>query len=132
MRKIILASHGKLSEGMVDSVQMILGQREELSFFSLYPGEHPDQLLQELENLINAHPNDEFIVVTDILGGSVNNALMHLLANPRVHLITGMNLGLVITLCSSENENTEEMIHEVLNETKNYIVYANDLLKELL
>lgn len=130
MRKIVLASHGKLSEGMVDSVKMILGNRNDLSWLSLHPGEHPDDLCELLGKEVDENVKDDYIVVTDVLGGSVNNSLLKLLTRKNVHIITGMHLGLVLTLCSSNEEDIEKMIHQALKDTSGYIIYANDLLKE--
>ena len=36
-KKIILVSHGKLSEGMLHSVQMIIGKNEDLSCMGMMP-----------------------------------------------------------------------------------------------
>lgn len=131
MRKFILASHGKLSEGMVDSVEMILGKQPLLSWISLYPGELPKNMYQELLKEIEENPNDEYVIVTDLLGGSVNTAILQLLMKNGVYIITGMHLGLILSLCMSKEENTEKMIYQVLDETKGYIIYANDLLKKV-
>lgn len=130
MRNIVLASHGKLSEGMKDSVEMILGKREELSWIALYPGEHPDSLRIQLEKEIDEHPEHDYVIVSDVLGGSVNTSLLQLLKKERVYIITGMHLGLVLTLCAADECDTEKMIHQVLKETSGYIIYANDLLKD--
>ena len=43
MIKLILASHGELSKGMVNSVKMIVGSlADDVESFSLYPGENPN------------------------------------------------------------------------------------------
>lgn len=132
MRKFILASHGKLSEGMVDSAQMIMGDLANLSWVSLYPGEQPDDIRRTLEKEILEHPMDEYIIISDVVGGSVNTALLQLLKIKQVHVIAGMHLGMILALCTAEEADTEAMIHQVLKETKNNIIYANDLLKMTL
>lgn len=129
MRKYILASHGKLSEGMVDSVHMIMGDIQNLSWVSLSFGEHPDKIRYALEKDILQHPQDEYIIISDIAGGSVNTALLQLLKIKNVHVIAGMHLGMILALCTSEDADTSLMINQVLKETKANIIYANDLLK---
>lgn len=131
MRKIILASHGRLSEGMKDSVEMILGKKEELSYIGLFPGEQPSELYGKVEKTIDDDNDNEFIVVTDVIGGSVNTALLQLIRKERVHVVCGMHLGLILSLCTATEENTEKMIHQVLKDTSGYIIYANDLLKQI-
>lgn len=131
MRKFILASHGKLSEGMVDSTQMIVGEMQNLSWISLHPGEHPDDIRIKLEEEILNEPENDFVIVSDVIGGSVNTALLQLLKLKNVHIITGMHLGMILSLCTTEERDTEKLIHQVMMETKGYIIYANDLLKTL-
>lgn len=131
MRKFILASHGKLSEGMVDSVRMILGEPESLAWVSLHEGEHPDDIRKILEQQIIEEPHNEFVIVSDVLGGSVNTSMLQLLKQKNVHVIAGMHLGLILALCTSDEIDTEHMIHQVLKETMGSIIYANDLLKSL-
>ena len=41
---------------------------------------------------------DEWIVLTDIYGGSVNNAFMNRLSDPSIRLIAGMSLPLVLEI----------------------------------
>ena len=49
MVKIILASHGDLSKGMLNSVSMIVGDlAKDVETYSLLPGENPEDYYQEL------------------------------------------------------------------------------------
>lgn len=128
MRKYILASHGQLAEGMKDTVAMIIGESD-LICLSLKPGHHPDELKQQLETMIKDAYDDDFIILCDIFGGSVANALMHLCTYANVHVITGMNLGLVISIATADpSVKTDEVIRQSLDEAKKYMLYANDLL----
>lgn len=131
MRKYVLASHGMLSEGMADSVKMILGQPESLSWVALHEGEHPDDIRKKLEQVIVEDADNEYVIVSDVIGGSVNTAMLQLLKLKNVHIIAGMHLGMILALCTSDEPDTEKMIHQVLKETMGNIIYANDLLKTL-
>lgn len=128
MRKLILASHGKLSAGMKNSVAMIIGEND-MTCLSLEPGHHPDELKQQIEAMVKETPKDEFIILCDVFGGSVANALMHLCTYERVHVVTGMNLGLVISIATAApSMKAAEVIRQSLDEAKKYMLYANDLL----
>ena len=101
MREIILASHGALASGMADTARMIIGDDPHLSTLALLPGSHPDCLKRQIEERLAAGTADEFLILTDLWGGSVNNALLALAQDPRVHIVAGMNLNLVLQLCLS-------------------------------
>ena len=128
MRKLILASHGLLAAGMKDTVAMIIGESD-VSCLSLEPGHHPDELKQQLETMVKEAPDIDFIILCDVFGGSVANALMHLCTYANVHVVTGMNLGLVISIATADpSAKAGEVIRQSLDEAKKYMLYANDLL----
>ena len=53
MAKIILASHGGLSAGMLDSVKMIVGElAADVETYSLLPGRNPNEYVTELRERI--------------------------------------------------------------------------------
>ena len=129
MRRLILASHGQLAQGMKHTVEMIVGENEGITCLMLEPGHHPDELKQMAEQRIQEFPDDEFIIICDLFGGSVANALMHLCPIPKVHVLTGMNPALVISLCTAnEEEVTTDVIHNALQEAKKYMLYTNELM----
>ena len=66
MKKIILASHGELSKGMLNSVEMIVGDlAKNIETFSLYPGENPNDYAEKIKNQIGSS-QDEYIIICDI------------------------------------------------------------------
>ncbi len=71
--------------------------------------------------------DDEIIILTDLLGGRINNDMMRFLNDRRVHLVSGMNLGLVLQLYMYENEKIEEAIIEAIKDAKEGIQYCSDL-----
>ncbi|MBS5285103.1 MAG: hypothetical protein KHY46_14820 [Clostridiales bacterium] len=97
-KKIILVSHGMLASGMCHSVQMIIGEREDLTFFGMMPGEHYQPMVDAVEREAVSHPDTQYIVIADLLGGSVCNGMTTLTGHENIKLIAGMNMGLVIGL----------------------------------
>ena len=123
MREIILASHGALAAGMADTAQMIIGDQPGLRVLSLQPGSHPDALKRQIENWLAETSADEVLIFTDLWGGSVNNALLGLTQDPRVHIIAGMNLNLVLQLCL-----LTDVIPAALKEARQGMIYGNAVL----
>lgn len=117
-KKIILVSHGRLSEGMLHSVQMIVGENPELSCMGMLPGEHYQPMVDEVEKQLKEHPDTQYIVVADLLGGSVCNGMTVLTGYPNMKLIAGMNMGLIIGLLLMPGVLTDEEIDEKIREAK--------------
>ena len=82
----------------------------------------------EFQKLIEQYPNDEIVIMTDMLGGSVNNNAVVLTKNPNVHVVTGMNLAVVISIImSDQNSDTKEVINHAIEQAREMIIYCNDL-----
>ena len=75
MNKILLASHGYLAQGMKSSLEILMGTNDRIECLCAYV----DDDSRDVAALIDAwmetrDPADSWFVVTDIFGGSVNNA----------------------------------------------------------
>ena len=76
MAKIILASHGKLSKGMLDSVKMIIGSLADgVETYSLFPGESANDYANELKERM-LQDEEDYLLICDVQGGSVFNSLV--------------------------------------------------------
>lgn len=66
-RKIILASHGNLSNGLLDTAKMIIGNIPyEVETYSLVPGKLAEDYANELKIEIDANLDTEYIILTDL------------------------------------------------------------------
>ncbi|MCO6529303.1 PTS sugar transporter subunit IIA [Lactobacillus sp.] len=131
--KIILVSHGKLAKGMKDTVEMIAGQQENLEAYEAYEnGTSDDSFINDLKKSLASSKNDDVIVVTDVLGGSVNNEATQLLKDhPNITILTGMNLPLIITLVTTVNSGiSDEKVSEAIDEGKKGVLSVNKLMTE--
>lgn len=127
MRRYVLASHGKMAEGIKTTLEIIIGPQEDLTCVNAYTDECPDPL-PEFQKVIEQYPNDEIVIMTDMLGGSVNNNAVVLTKNPNVHVVTGMNLAVVISIImSDQNSDTKEVINHAIEQAREMIIYCNDL-----
>lgn len=129
--KMILASHGKLAEGMKDTLEMIVGKNENIYAFAAYSDGSETKFLEDIQALINENQDEQIVIATDVLGGSVNNEMLQLLNRyPQVYLISGMNLPVIITLATAVCPLTTEMIEEAISMGKEGVVFVNQLMKE--
>lgn len=130
MRYLLFASHGRLAEGMLHSVEMITGTQPNVWTLCAYLDEQVDIRTQMKEVLQKLGEEDELIVVTDIFGGSVNNEFMNLLNDHRIHVISGLNLPMAIELVTAINTNKTavDLINAVVLNSKGSIKYCNQEL----
>jgi Phosphotransferase system, mannose/fructose-specific component IIA len=124
-RRFLLASHGRLADGMHESVKIIIGKQDNISTLCAYISSEKNLSQQVKEVINNLEDGEELIVITDIFGGSVNNEFMKYINYENLHIISSMCLPLVIELITSQEESTEKLIEETIKNTQENIRYCN-------
>lgn len=98
MAQIIIATHGGFSRGMLDSLHMVAGGAADgIETYSLELGQNPNDYYEELRERIAAS-DEQFIIMCDIKGGSVHNALFRLTELPNVVLFSGLTMGMALEI----------------------------------
>jgi PTS system mannose-specific IIA component len=116
-KELILASHGELAAGMKNTAAMILGNLPfSCTAYGLKPGGDPREFAAQIKQKIQTHPETEFDIVVDLYGASVCSAMYPLAEYANVHLFTGMNLNLVLSLLVEHPEGLAEQDEEKLVE----------------
>ena len=112
VQKIFLSSHGRLASGMKSSVDILLGDSENITVFDAYVDQRSvaEQLEQFYETVTD---QDKVFLLSDLHCGSVNQAMYSFLDRPNTTVITGINLSLVLELVSREDI-TQEEIDEII------------------
>lgn len=127
MRKYIIATHGYMAYGMNTTLNMLIGEAENLTIINAYTDECKDPV-PVFEKIIAENPKDDIVIMTDLFGGSVNNNALRLTGNKNVHVVTGINLAAVISIVMSDpGMDTRKMISEAVAGAKDMIIYCNEL-----
>lgn len=126
MKQLILASHSVLADAMKQTAEFF--GAENIVTIEQTAGDTGFE--QRAEALLEQYKDCNPVVVTDFFGGSVNQIFARKLANHSFHLLSGMNLSLVLELAFEEDVN-EQFIREAVELSKSQVRYMNDALSEL-
>lgn len=138
MRRLLVATHGRFAEGIGETLGLILGASQPLEILNAYTTPDFDMAKAAKDYVSGLGEEDELIVAADVFGGSVANAFTEYTADGRVHVVTGLNLPLLIVLVSmlgsktSSENSLEEMIQNAIEEAKEGIVYVNKVIEETM
>lgn len=124
MRHIIIATHYNFAEGLKSTVEFLTSVNN-IQVICAYVDK--DVKLEDQIKLIFSKVNndDEVFVFTDLMGGSVNQGFIPYI-NDKFHLISGINLPLVMTIAlQGEELLTEDEIENIIEEAKGQIIYMN-------
>ncbi|MEO3403625.1 hypothetical protein AAFN85_06960 [Mucilaginibacter sp. CAU 1740] len=128
-RKFLIATHGRLAGGVKSSLDIITGAMDSIFLIEAYVDEN-----RSIEDDIKAvvdqvGDNDELIVFSDIMGGSVTNQILQYARQSNVHVVSGFNLPLVIEIVLADTDTpAQEVIAEAIENAKQQMVYVNQLL----
>ena len=117
--KVVLVSHGKLSEGVADAVEMVFGKSEALSYLGLAPDGNVVELIGGLRERVASAPGDQFVVLADLFGGSVcNQCLEQLSGFDNVTLVSGLSMGLALSVLSNIGEPAPALVEQAVLEAR--------------
>ena len=133
--KVILVSHGSFSKGLYETMEMVLGEQQDLSYVGLYPHEGVDILKENIEKEFKkAQEGEEILVLTDLFYGSPFNAVVQLMNTYDVYHLTGINVPLLmeILLMRSNGKNGEEICEEAMKLAGSTVQDVKKYLAEML
>lgn len=114
MKKILVASHGYLADGIKSSVAILTGHDGLITAVNAYVDE--SDYIPRIQAFIDeVEPGDDAVIFTDIYGGSVFQNVMLLEPEKRgVHHVTGVNLAAVIEVLIRTEPITAEVLNEIV------------------
>ena len=106
--KIIIASHGRFAEGIMDSLKMIAGEQDHVEPLCAYIDRSVDYSAR-IRQLVADHDYEKqaLLVITDLLGGSVNNEFM------------------LLELALYPDELKSDTIQKIVEHNSDYIVFCS-------
>ena len=137
MVSIILASHGKFAEGLLQSAQMIFGDQDQIETVTFMPEEGPEDLKAKLETAIASFGSDaEILFLVDLWGGTPFNQANILFEemSERAAIVSGMNLPMLLEALGTRMgmEKAHEVATHILGQEQSGIrVRPDELTPEI-
>jgi fructoselysine/glucoselysine PTS system EIIA component len=128
-RKFLIATHGQFATGVKSSLDIIIGQTENLFLIEAYVEENKG-IESEMDAILkNMGERDELIVFTDLLGGSITNQVLRSTLNRNVHVVSGFNLALLIEVLMADADiPAPEVIESAIANAREQMAYVNKLM----
>ena len=131
MVKIVLVTHGQLAKEMLDTAGLIIGKPADDGFasFAVTTASSVEKEAVKLKALLETC-SDGAVVLTDIFGGSATNiSLMASKDLTNCHVITGLNLSMLLTAINNRKKlNAKELAEKIESDGKRAVINATELL----
>ena len=125
--KILVIGHGRFAEGIKSVANIIVGDLSEVTFMNTYVDDIDFHI--ELDNYFSENKN--VLVLTDLFGGSVNQAIIQYITKVNIDVITGINIPLILEILISNTTGNNLDFRQIISSAKEQIVFVNDMLENL-
>ncbi|MDR2886961.1 MAG: hypothetical protein LBV26_03005 [Bacteroidales bacterium] len=130
MRKYLIVTHGSFAGGILSSFELIAGKTDNVFIIEAYTDGNKsiDDKVEEITGMLN--DEDELIVFTDLVGGSVTNQIIKKALQKNVYIISGINLPLILEIILADaGDPVEEIIERGIASAREQIIFVNNLIK---
>jgi PTS system mannose-specific IIA component len=127
---LILVTHGNLAEEFVHAMQHVVGRQDGIATVCIGPNDDMERRRREIADAIKAvDAGQGVIVLTDLFGGTPSNLAISLMKAPKVEVIAGINLPMLIRLAKARGCMTVgEAAIAARDAGRNYITIASEYL----
>ena len=129
---ILIVTHEKLGDVLIDAAEFILGERPQaVEPVSINLAEDVELLRGRIEKAIKkVNHNRGVLILTDMFGGTPSNLSYSFLEEGRVEVLTGVNLPIVIkAITARENQKLADLAQNLETYGKKSIALASSILK---
>lgn len=128
---IIIATHGKMSDGIKDAAELIMGGTDSIETLNLFHGDDVSELGNQLTEAINKVDDGKgTIIFADLFGASPYNQSMIAInglpedKKDKVYVITGVNLPMILVALTQNmvGASIEDAVAAILEEASNSMV----------
>lgn len=127
---VLIASHGRLAEELLNAAQAVVGPLPGVRTCSISAQnrEQPCDLLSRHIDALDA--GDGVLVLVDLFGGSPSQAACSLLHDKRVEVVSGVNLPMVIKLATArQGASLPELAELLASYGQKNVVHASALVR---
>lgn len=132
MISILIVTHGKLAKTLLETSQLFVSNLSDVEYVCFTPEQGVEDLKEiVLQKISMFNGATSILCLVDIPSGSPARVIGELvLTNPKIELITGVNLPLLIeAVISRELYPIEELVHHLIHSSRESIVDIGSILR---
>jgi PTS system mannose-specific IIA component len=126
---IVVVTHGRIAEELVNAARTIVGEIPAIAAVTIGWGDDASVCRQAIERGLAEAGGGDALVLTDMFGGTPTNLSLPYLS-PRVEIVTGVNLPMLIKLTSQREGPLPEVARAVRDQGKGAIYVASEILEK--
>jgi PTS system mannose-specific IIA component len=126
---IVVVTHGQLAAELVNAARTIVGDIPRIASVSIGWSDDMLSAREAIEKALAEVGGEDALILTDMFGGTPTNISLPFLS-PRVEIVTGVNLPMLIKLTGLREGDLLEVARVVRDQGKGAIYVANEILEK--
>jgi mannose PTS system EIIA component len=126
---IVVVTHGALAGELVNAARTIVGEIPAIAAVSIGWTDDMGMARVAIERAMAEVGGGDVLVLTDMFGGTPTNVSLPFLS-PKVEIVTGVNLPMLIKLTSLREGELLEVARVIREQGKNAIYVASEILEK--
>ena len=129
---IVLVTHLRLGEELLAVTELIVGKLKGFEAVSIDPTEGVEEIKEKISAAIRRVDRGKgILILTDMFGGTPSNISLSFLEEWKIEVITGVNLPMLLKLCTDEGErDLVELAEFIKTYGQKNINLASEILKK--
>jgi mannose PTS system EIIA component len=124
---IVVVTHGRVAEELVNAARTIVGEIPAIAAVSMGWSDDPGVANAAIQGGLAEVGGGDALVLTDMFGGTPTNLSLPYLSD-QVEIVTGVNLPMIIKACSLREGALVEVARAVREQGKGAIYVASEVL----
>ena len=129
---MVLVTHGRLAAEFIAALEHVVGAQKQVAAICIGAEDDMEARRQDiLRRISEVDTGDGVVLLTDMFGGTPSNLAISVMDRPRVEVVAGVNLPMLIKLASlRQNEGLQRSVSGAQEAGRKYINVASQLLND--
>jgi len=129
---LVVVGHGNFPAALLKAADSVLVGVTQMRAVELKPGDDPSTLSIQIEAAVEEVDTGEgTIIMTDMMGGMPTNAALAMLNHPRVEVITGVNLPMLLKMPFIKGMTAHEAANFLVEYGRRNLAHPSEMLKSM-
>ncbi len=127
---MVLVTHGHLATEFRAALEHVVGPQKQIETITIGPEDDMEQRRKDIMAAVqHVDTGGGVVVLTDMFGGTPSNLAISVMEGPRVDVVAGINLPMLIKLASVREEaSLEQAVIQAQDAGRKYISVASRIL----
>ena len=129
---MVIVTHGRLAAEFIAALEHVVGPQRDIAAICIGPDDDMEQRRQDILNAVKSVDSGEGVVLlTDMFGGTPSNLAISVMDRPKIEVIAGINLPMLIKLVGlRETQTLAAAVRGAQEAGRKYINVASQLLAD--